>query len=126
MNLQISGREEKVSDRLREHIERRVKFALQRFAQHIRKMHVQLRDLNGPRGGIDKSCKLTIFLLSGAAMVLEERGPNAYGAIDCLVDKAARIIVGRLERKRGHTGARTGSRHAGRGKRLWVIAAAKT
>jgi putative sigma-54 modulation protein len=99
MQIQISGREIKPSSRLREHIQRRLTFALQRFAQHIRKLHVQVRDLNGPRGGVDKSCQLKIFLISGATRVLEERAPNAYLAIDSLVDKAATSIARRLQRK---------------------------
>jgi putative sigma-54 modulation protein len=99
MQIQISGRKMKPSNRLREHIQRRLNFALQRFAQHIRKLHVQVRDLNGPRGGVDKSCQLTIFLMSGATRVLEERAKSAYLAIDCLVDKAATSIARRLQRK---------------------------
>jgi putative sigma-54 modulation protein len=102
MQIQISGREVKPSNRLRQHIERRINFALQRFAQHIRKLHVQVRDLNGPRGGVDKSCQLTIFLISGATRVLEERAPNPYMAIDSLVDKAATSIARRLQRNHDH------------------------
>jgi putative sigma-54 modulation protein len=98
MQIQISGREIKPSKRLREHIQRRLTFALQRFAPHIHKLHVQVRDLNGPRGGVDKSCQLKIFFTSGATRVLEERAPNAYLAIDCLVDKAATAIARRLQR----------------------------
>src|SRR5947209_20351484 len=99
MQIQISGRKMKPSNRLREHIQRRLNFALQRFAQHIRKLHVQVRDLNGPRGGVDKSCQLTIFLMSGATRVLEERAENAYLAIDCLEDKPATSIARQMKRK---------------------------
>jgi putative sigma-54 modulation protein len=99
MQIHINGRKVKPSNRLREHIQRRLTFALQRFAQHIRKLHVQVRDLNGPRGGVDKSCQLKIFFISGANRVLEERASSAYLAIDSLVDKAATAIARRLQRK---------------------------
>jgi putative sigma-54 modulation protein len=102
MQIHINGREVKPSNRLREHIQRRLNFALQRFAPHIRKLHVQVRDLNGPRGGIDKSCQLKVFFISGANRVLEERAPSAYMAIDSLVNKAAISIARRLQRKHDH------------------------
>ena len=56
MQIEICGREVKLNERLRDYIERRVRFALERLARPIRKVHVQLRDLNGPKGGVDKSC----------------------------------------------------------------------
>lgn len=105
MQIQICSREIHISQRLRDHIERRIHFALERFAERIRKIRVQLRDLNGPRGGVDKSCQLTIALAPAATLVIEDRSANAYAAIDSVLDKAANSIVRRLKRKdrRGHS-----------------------
>lgn len=47
MQVEISGRKIKISERVRDYIERRVHFALERLARPIRNVHVQLRDLNG-------------------------------------------------------------------------------
>ena len=118
MQIQISGREIKPSNRLREHIRRRLNFALQRFAPHIRKLHVQVRDLNGPRGGVDKSCQLKIFFISGATRVLEQRASNAYLAMDSLVDKAATSIARRLQRKHDQRRAQGLSRLASEATRI--------
>jgi putative sigma-54 modulation protein len=122
MQIHISGREVKPSNRLREHIQRRLNFALQRFAPHIRKLHVQVRDLNGPRGGVDKSCQLNIFFISGANRVLEERAPSAYQAINSLVDKAATSIARRLQRKHDHRRTHPPSRYASEGTRISPVA----
>ena len=65
MQIEICGREVKVGERLREYIEQRARFALERLARPIRKIRVQLRDLNGPRGGVDKSCQVRIALAPG-------------------------------------------------------------
>lgn len=118
MQIHINGREVKPSHRLREHIQRRLNFALQRFALHIRKLHVQVRDLNGPRGGVDKSCQLKIFFISGANRVLEERAPSAYLAIDSLVDKAATAIARRLQKNHDHRRAHPPSRSASEATRI--------
>lgn len=99
MQIQICSREVRVSQRLQAYIERRIRFALDRLAQRIRKIRVQLRDINGPRGGVDKSCRLTITLAPEATLVIENRSANAYAAVDSVVEKAANSIVRRLKRK---------------------------
>jgi putative sigma-54 modulation protein len=107
MQIEIWGREVKVSERLREYIERRVRFALERLAMPIRKVHVQLRDLNGPRGGVDKSCKVRIALAPAATLVVEHRSSSAYAAIDSALKKAAMSIVRRIQRKQERIRTRT-------------------
>lgn len=126
MQIHITGRELKPSNRLREHIQRRLNFALQRFAPHIRKLHVQVRDLNGPRGGVDKSCQLRIFFISGANRVVEERAPSAYLAIDSLVDKAATSIARGLQRMHNHRRAHPASRNASEDTRISLAAPGTT
>lgn len=113
MQIQICGRGIHVGDRLREHIELRVRFALQRFAQRIRKVRVQLRDLNGPRGGLDKSCHLMVCLTPAATVFIEDRSPSVYAAINRVVDKAATSIVRRVKRSggRGRAGKISRDRH---------------
>lgn len=99
MQIEICGRDVKLSERLRDHIERRVRFALERFARPIRTVRVQLRDLNGPRGGLDKSCQVRVALAPAATLVVEHRSTNAYAAVDSALDKAAMSIVRRIQRK---------------------------
>lgn len=99
MQIEICGRDIKVSERLRDYIERRVRFALERLARPIRRVRVQLRDLNGPRGGVDKSCQVRIALAPAATLVVEHRSATAYAAVDSALDKAAISIVRRIRKK---------------------------
>jgi putative sigma-54 modulation protein len=101
MQFEIRGRDVNISQVLRDHIERRLRFALDRFAGRIRQVHVTLGDLNGPRGGIDKCCKLAISLDRPSTIVLESHASNVYAAIDCVADKAATCIGRRLKRPHG-------------------------
>ena len=43
---------------LPEHIERRLRFALARFGNRVERVIVFLQDRNGPKGGIDKVCRI--------------------------------------------------------------------
>jgi putative sigma-54 modulation protein len=46
----------------REFVETRVGFALARFAPRILEVLVRLQDENGPKGGVDKGCRVSVDL----------------------------------------------------------------
>src|SRR5450759_4390339 len=103
MQFEIRGRDIYVSQALRAHIERRLRFALDRFARRTRKVTVKLEDLNGPRCGIDKCCQLAISLAPSSTIVMESRASNVYTAIDGVADKAGCYIGRRLKRRHGRS-----------------------
>lgn len=98
MKIEICGRGIYVSDELREHIERRIRFALLRFEERVPKLRVRLSDLNGPRGGTDKSCLLTATIRPTSTLIIEARSENMYAAINCVVDRASTCLVRRIKR----------------------------
>jgi len=106
MQFEIRGMDISISQALRDHIERRLRFALDRFASRVRQVRVKVGDLNGPRGGIDKCCKLAISLDRPSTIVLESHAANVYAAIDCVADKAATYVCRRLKRSHGRTSLR--------------------
>ncbi len=59
MELQLVAQEFSLSPSLREHLERRVRFAFARARSKAVRIVVRLRDLNGPRGGRDKVCQVS-------------------------------------------------------------------
>jgi putative sigma-54 modulation protein len=63
MQFEIHGKDIPITERLRGHIERRLCFALERFARRISRVRVSVGDLNGPRGGIDKRCRVAIVVI---------------------------------------------------------------
>lgn len=106
MQIEIHGRAVPITEQLRGHIERRLRFALDRFAGRIRRVRVSVGDLNGPRGGNDKRCRLAILLAPSATIVMEDRDSNIYVAIDRVADKAGRSIGRRLNRPHGRSPSR--------------------
>jgi ribosomal subunit interface protein len=98
MQFEIRVRNIRVTEALRGHIQRRLLFALERFARQIRRVRVRVGDVNGPRGGIDKRCQLAISLVPVTTIVMEGRDSNIYAAVDRVADKAGRSIGRRLKR----------------------------
>ena len=81
---------------LRRESERRLKFATDRFQRHIRDMDVVLRDVNGPRGGIDKRCLLRMRLRRGGSLEVEETRSTFVGAIRAASKRLRRLLARRL------------------------------
>lgn len=100
MNLDVRGVTYEPDDELREHIGRRVTYALGRFAGRVGGVTVRLFDDNGPRGGRDKRCRITVALLPRGVVRAESVGDDPFALVG-LAAKRARIAVGRrLERRR--------------------------
>jgi putative sigma-54 modulation protein len=100
MLFEIYGKDIRITGQLRGHIERRLCFALERFAKRIRRVRVSIRDLNGPRGGIDKCCQVAVVLAPSTIILLEDRDPSLFVAIDRVADKAGMCIGRRLNRQK--------------------------
>lgn len=99
-NIQASGFT--LTDGLRQHTERRLRFALGWAGNDLRKVAVRLSDINGPRGGIDKRCKIQILLTGRKEVVIEDTEADLYVAIDRVAERADRAVARQLQRLREH------------------------
>lgn len=85
---------------LRMYTEQRLSVALGWARHHMRKLAVSLSDINGPRGGVDKRCKIQVQLSGGREVIIEECEADLYAAIDRAADRADRAVVKQVERTR--------------------------
>jgi len=98
MQFEIYGKDILITEHLRGHIGRRLCFALGRFIRRIGRVRVSVGDLNGPRGGVDKLCRVSIKLTGSTTILTEDCDSDIYVAIDRAADKAGRCIARRLRR----------------------------
>lgn len=99
VTIQTNGFE--MTSALRAYTEQRLATALGWAREHMRKLVVWLSDINGPRGGVDKRCKIQVKLGGGREIIIEDTEADLYAAIDRAADRADRAVVRRVERKRG-------------------------
>lgn len=92
MRLQIRSSPFSLTPALEARVERRLQFALNRFQEGIGRVTVRLRDLNGPRGGLDKQCLIEARLQRRRKCVVEETCSDLYVAIDRAADRLGRLI----------------------------------
>lgn len=100
MKLDIRFHGVSASHSLREHVERRCHFAFSRLAGEIASVVVRVDDVNGPRGGVDKRCRLQLTGPHVGSLHVEETAEDFYGAIDRLMDRAARAAIRAVHRGR--------------------------
>ena len=100
MRMHVQGHNIQLSDALHEYTARRIGFAFDRVADRIREVVVRLTNVNGPRGGDDKLCRVQVHLASGGSLVLRDRDASAYRAIDRSVRRIKRIVEDEIRRKR--------------------------
>jgi putative sigma-54 modulation protein len=102
MQLAIRSHGFPLTEALRAHVERRIRFALSHATARIRSVTVVLSDINGPRGGRDKACRVRVAIKDNPVMVIDDTETNLYSAIDRAADRAGRTlsrILGRMVKR---------------------------
>ena len=100
MKIEIRFRGLESSDSLRDYAVRRIYFHLGRFGHEITKVFVRIADINGPKGGVDKRCQITVQGPRVGLSTLDELSGDAYSAVDLAVERTARAVGRGLERAR--------------------------
>ena len=100
MRLYIHGQGLTIGEAERGRVERRLGFALGRFGDHIRRVDVHLVDVNGPRGGVDKRCRIVVEVPGHGPVVVEEAGGNLVAVIDRAADRVGHAVRRKLDRAR--------------------------
>ncbi|MBK8230253.1 MAG: ribosome-associated translation inhibitor RaiA [Candidatus Eisenbacteria bacterium] len=98
MKLRIRALDFELTPALRNHVDRRLRFALARFNSRLQQVTVHLSDLNGPRGGADKQCLCLAEATALPTLVIREHGDDLYAAVDRAVDRLGRNLARAIER----------------------------
>jgi len=99
MQIDIQARNFSLTNALRSHAERRLRFALTCCDDYIQRVVMRLSDINGPRGGTDKRCHLQVVLAGLPDVVVEDIEADLYVAIDRATDRVGRTLVRRIDRQ---------------------------
>lgn len=78
---------------LRDLTERRVRFVLRRLGWLVPRAEVQMSDVNGPRGGIDKRCQVALKVEGAEPVVVTSVARDWRTALDNALARAARFLV---------------------------------
>lgn len=99
MQFIFEARDAKASD-LRAVADQRVRFVMRRALSLLSRAKVQLSDANGPRGGVDKRCRLELTPERGASIVVVTTATDWRSALDRALDRGSRTLVRGWQRRR--------------------------
>jgi putative sigma-54 modulation protein len=97
MRVEIRGKSLQVTDALSAYIQRRLGFSLGRFGRRVARVLVWVEDTNGPKGGIDKQCRVAVMAPHSRTAVTQARGSNIRVAINLAIAKASGYAADRLK-----------------------------
>jgi hypothetical protein len=84
----------------RAYIRQKLGMKLGKFATSIQRISVRVRDVNGPRGGVDRSCRIKVVLIGLPSLVVERQQASLRAALDGAVTGAERAVRRSVQRRR--------------------------
>jgi putative sigma-54 modulation protein len=105
MNLEIRIQGVENPDEVRHYVEEQVVSSFGPFGDALLRVHVRIRDENGPKEGVDKSCHVTAVSRK-ATVEIDEVDGDEYAAASRAVDLAASSLR-RVQKRARDTRARS-------------------
>jgi putative sigma-54 modulation protein len=96
----IHAQQEELSADDRTYIRRKLGRHLGKFAGSIQRVSVRTEDVNGPRGGVDRVCRVKIVLSALASVVFEARDTSLGAAVDRALSGVERAVRRAVQRRR--------------------------
>lgn len=84
----------------RAHAEHSLSTALDRFGSRIAQVRVSVADVNGPKGGIDKICRVQVHGRSGWEVLVTQEDAEVFAVIDRAGERASQAVARLLDRAR--------------------------
>jgi ribosome-associated translation inhibitor RaiA len=84
----------------RTYIRRRLGDKLGKYADHIERVTVRVRDVNGPRGGVDQECRIKVVLSGLPSVVVEHNAASLKPAVTGALTSVERAVRRAVERRR--------------------------
>jgi putative sigma-54 modulation protein len=100
MIIEVRFQGVELSDELRDLAVRRVHTHIGPHEREVKYVTVRLSDVNGPKGGVDKECRVTIGGPRIGVRVLSERSVDLRAAIDLATSRMGQVLAGDSDKGR--------------------------
>jgi ribosomal subunit interface protein len=98
MQIQVNYGDITHSEAVDEFVTKEVQEALEHVQERVTRVEVHLRNLNGPKAGVDKRCTMEVRLSGQPPLVVEHDADDLYESVHLAAGKLERAVRHRLER----------------------------
>jgi putative sigma-54 modulation protein len=98
--VSVEGRSGGVTSELRNFAHQRLSVSLCRHSEKVQSAEVWLEDVNGPRGGIDKRCRVRLRLAPRGQATATADAANEFAAVAHAARRAATVLDRKQKRIR--------------------------
>ena len=88
MHINIQSLDFPLTTALEKRIRRSIEFNFDARNHQVERLHIRLSDVNGPKGGADKRCKVHAVLPRLRDVIVEDTALDMYAAIDRAIGRA--------------------------------------
>ena len=100
MNITTMTQGFELSDAIRAFVRNRLHVALKRLSVHVIAIDVFAKDMNGPKGGVDKQVLIRVQLPNRQQLVIQTAHENLYAAIEKGAKRTKRAVRRHLRKSR--------------------------
>jgi ribosome-associated translation inhibitor RaiA len=90
----------KIDDGDRAYVRQKLATKLAKFASSVERVSVRVRDVNGPRGGVDQACRVKVVLSGLPSVVVEHQDASLRAATDAALVAVERAVRRAVQRRR--------------------------
>jgi putative sigma-54 modulation protein len=83
----------------RAYIRRKLGMKLGKFARAIERVSVRVRDVNGPKGGVDKLCAIKVVLVRLPSVMIEQQHAALQAAMDGALRRVEVAVMRSVQRR---------------------------
>ena len=110
----IKGRGIAWTPDLQQLLDLRLEKVTERFSPKIRSISASLEDVNGPRGGVDKKCRVVVHLPPRGRVVVAGAGTDIFAAVTGTASRARLAVKRHVKRRRARRRSPGRERRGGR------------
>lgn len=99
MILEINNSKAGLDEEVTRKVKEMLRFTLARFEGVVTRVVVRFIDVNGPRGGVDKRCRISAKLKTTGQLVVVGEGASPVEALAGCLDRLVRSVRREIDRR---------------------------
>ncbi len=100
MPIHIRAAQERFDADASDYVQRKLCNKLVRFGSFIERVSVRVKDVNGPRGGVDQLCRIKVVMRGQPSVIFESRDSSLNAAVDVALAGVQRAVRRTTARRR--------------------------